>query len=226
MAGIIELAKRRRSGYGAFCAFIDLLGMKKEMSLNPREAVYRLNDLQQGFGHALIFFPGGRDYRVCFLADSLLVVKELTPEEKFDECWPMFCGHVFALASYVQELETDIGNPGLRMFVSYGRLSQIIEPDSWRQYPISDFTKNWFVLTGASDALRKCDDADRAGSSGGFDGGYCWHEIPSNEREYLGTRFIKIPPDYWRQPNLYPAFYQELCKKADKRVKLPVGHDT
>lgn len=223
---MIELAKRMRSGYRAFCASIDLLGMKETMRLNPREAVHRLDDFQQGFGDALIFFPGGKDYRVCFLADSLFVVRELTPEEKSDECWPMFCGHVFALASYVQELETSIGNPGVRMVVSYGQLFQIVEPDSWHQYPISGFTKNWFVLTGASDALRKCCDAEEVGHSGGFEGGYCWHEVPGNEREYLGTRFINIPPDYWRQPNLYPAFYQELCKKADKRVRLSVGNDT
>lgn len=83
---LVELAKRMRSGYGAFCAYIDLLGMKETMRHNPEEAIHRLDDFQQGFGNALIFYPGGKDYRVCFLSDSLFVIKELTPEEKSEGC--------------------------------------------------------------------------------------------------------------------------------------------
>ncbi len=217
---VIELAKRMRSGYSAFCAYIDLLGMKNTMRLDPEEAIHRLDDLQQSFGDALLFYPGGKDYRVCFLADSLLVVKELTPEEKSEDCWPTFCGHIFALSSYVQELELNIGNPGLRVFVSYGQLFQIIEPDSWRQHPISEFTKNWFVLTGASDALIKCTQADKVGHIGGFEGGYCWHEVPDKESVYFGTPFYRIHPTQRLQPNLYPIFYKELCKRACKSVEL------
>lgn len=217
---VVELAKRMRSGYRAFCAYIDLLDMKETMRLDPAEAIHRLDDFQQSFGEALLFFPGGKDYRVCFLADSLLVIKELTPEEKSEECWPTFCGHVFALASYVQELETNIGNPGLRMFVSYGQLFQIIEPDSWRQYPISEFTKNWFVLTGASDALTKCHQADKVGHKGGFEGGYCWHEVPDKDGFYFGTPLYMIHPAQRMQPNLYPLFYNELCNKACKSAEL------
>lgn len=217
---VVELAKRMRLGFWAFCASIDLLGMKKTMTYNPEEAIHRLNDLQQAFGDALLFFPGGGDYRVCFLADSLLIVKELTPEEKSEKPWPMFCGHIFALASYVHKLETNIGNPGVRMVLSYGHLFQIVEPDSWRKYPISHFTKNWFVLTGASDALRKCDQVEKKGRRHGFEGGYCWHEIPNNESVYLGTPFFEIPVEQYQKPNLYPVFYEELCKKACRKKRL------
>lgn len=218
---IIKLGKRMRSGYKAFCAYLDLLGMQKTMKLDPDEAIHRLDDFQQGFGDALLLFPGGEDYRVCFLADSLLVIKEITPEENNEDSWPFFCGHVFALASCVQELEKNIGNPGLRMFVSYGQLYQIVEPNSWHQYPISEFTKTWFVLTGASEALKKCDRADRIGQRGGFEGGYCWHEDPNEEGSYLGTPIYRINPTQMRQPNLYPFFYKELCEKSDKTVRLP-----
>lgn len=106
------------------------------------------------------------------------------------------------------------------MVVSYGQLFQIMEPDSWRQYPISEFTKNWFVLTGANDALTKCHEADKVGRKGGFEGGYCWHEALDKEGVYYGTPLYMIHPAQRMKPNLYPFFYEELCKKACKSVKL------
>jgi len=108
----------------------------------------------------------------------------------------------------------------VRVVISYGRLFQIFKPDSWRRYPISEYTKNWFVLTGAADALLKSTEAERQGRKRGFEWGYCWHEIPGNEREYWGTPFFTIAKEQWRQPQLYSNFYQELCRRACKRVKL------
>ncbi|HWX42705.1 MAG TPA: hypothetical protein VN345_16250 [Blastocatellia bacterium] len=76
-----ELIVRGRAGFNAFCATIDLLGMSRMVTDDPTEARTRLDNLQQGFGDGLLLFPGGADYRVCFAADSLFVVKEFTPEE-------------------------------------------------------------------------------------------------------------------------------------------------
>ena len=134
--------------------------------------------------------------------------------------WPSFCGHIFALASNVQDLDRKIGNPGVRVVISYGRLFQIYQPKSWRRYPIAEYTQNWFVLTGASEALIKCTEVERLGRRNGFQGGYCWHEIPGSERVYLGTPFFVIPLEHDQQPDLYPTFYELLCKRADKRVEL------
>jgi len=78
---VFELTKRMMPDFRAFCASVDLLGVEEGIARDPEEAKQRLNDLQQGFGEALIFFPGGEDYRVCFVGDSLFVVKELTPPE-------------------------------------------------------------------------------------------------------------------------------------------------
>jgi hypothetical protein len=191
------------------------------MRKNPAEAQARLNDLQQGFGDALIFFPGGEDYRVCFAGDSLFIVKELSPDDDWIEHWPAFCGHLFAMASMLQDLETNIGNPGLRAIVSYGRLLQLRESDSWREEPISRYTRNWLVLTGASGALLKCTEAERLGSKGGFHGGYFWHEDPEKERSYRGTPLYKIPPELCCQPALYRAFYYETIQKAKRESELP-----
>lgn len=218
----LELARRMRPGFRAFCASLDLLGMKRTIAVDQEEAIQRLDDFQQGFGDALQFYPGGNDYRVCFLGDSLFIVKELQPEEKNEEAWQLFCGHLFALASWVQTLEKKIGNPGLRMTISYGSLFQIVEPDSWRRHPISDYTKNWFVLTGASEALVKCHEIEQQGQAHGFAGGYCWHEVPSNNNVFNGTPFFKVPINGYQRHGL--AFYSnlniELCEKATRSIEL------
>lgn len=220
---LLELMSRSRTGFKAFCATVDLLGMKTMIRENPIEASSRLNDLQQGFGDAFLLFPGGTDYRVCFAGDSVFVVKELAPEESWIERWPDFCGHVFALASVMQDLEVSIGNPGIRLIISYGQLFQLRQPDSWREESISEYTRNWLVLTGASDALVKCTEAERLGQNGGFDGGYCWHEDTKRERSYLGTRLFRIPTNLCRLPDLYPTFYQEVRARTEKQTELVVG---
>lgn len=200
--------------------------MQRMIRENPDEAQSRLDDLQQGFGDALVLFPGGEDYRVCFAGDSIFVVKELAPGEGRVERWPSFCGHVFALASVIQDLEVGIGNPGIRLIMSYGRLFQLRQPNSWREKPISEYTRNWLVLTGASDALLKCTQAERLGRNAGFSGGYCWHEDPERERSYIGTRLFSIPNALCRQPGLYPVFYEELRVRGDNRAELLGGEDT
>jgi len=217
---ILELVSRSRQGFNAFCATFDLLGVRSIMKNNPEEAKARLNDLQQGFGDALIFYPGGQDYRVCFAGDSLFIVKELLPEDNWIKYWPSFNGHLFAIASMLYDLENNFGNPGLRIIISYGKLLQLREPDCWHDKLISGYTKNWLVLTGASDAFKKCTEAENLGSKGGFDGGYCWHEEPDQEYSYLGTSLFKISNEYFQQPNLYPTLYKEIRLKAGKKAEL------
>lgn len=222
---ILRLAMRMKQGYQAFCAHIDLLGTKSYSKNNPREMLHRLDDFQQGFGDALVFFPGGEDYHVCFLADTILVVKELEGKKNSGKIWQTFCGHVYALASVIHDMEINIGNPGVRMIISYGRLSQLFEPDSWRNEIIARYTENWFVLTGKSDALMKCDAAQRQGSKKGFLKGYCWHEIPNQEYHYLGTPIFKIPLAQYQIPHIYSYFYRTLLKKATKKAILKLEDD-
>ena len=217
---IEELVSRGRQGFNAFCATIDLLGIRSMMKKNSSEACSRLDNLHQGFGDTLLFFPGGKDYRVCFAGDSLFIVKELLPEDEWINHWPYFTGHLFAMASLLHDLDINIGNPGLRVIVSYGQLFQLREPESWKEKPISQYSKNWLVLTGASEALIKCTTAEDLGSSGGFCGGYFWHEEPDQEYKYLGTPFSKIHNEFCMQPNLYPTFYQEIRLKAIKKAEL------
>src|SRR5262249_33991081 len=148
--------------------------------------------------------------RACFAGDSWFVIKELTPEENWIEHWPSFCGHIFALTSFMHNMEKTIENPGIRLIISYGTLLQLSRPDRWREEHIEKFTKNWFVLTGASKALRKCTVAEAGGKKSGFDGGYCWHEDPQKEQRYLGTPFFHLPRELYQDPSLYPEFYKNL----------------
>lgn len=217
---ILELVSRGRQGFNAFCATIDLLGMRSLMKSDFLEARSRLDDLHQGFGDDLLLFPGGEDYHVCFAGDSLFIVKELSPENNWINYWPSFTGHIFAMASFLHDLDTNIGNPGLRVIISYGRLFQLREPESWKDKMISPYTKNWVVLTGASEALVKCTEAEKRGSSGGFEGRYCWHEKPDQEFKYLGTPLFKVSSKFYQQPSIYPALYEEIRRKARKRAEL------
>lgn len=219
---ILKIVSRSRKGFNAFCATLDLLGVRSMIKSNPIEAQARINDLQQGFGDSLVLLPGGQDYRACFAGDSLFIVKELQPEDNWIKHWPSFIGHVFAVASVLNDLEVNIGNPGLRVIISYGRLLQLREPESWNDELISVYTKNWLVLTGASDALIKCTEAERVGHKGGFNGGYCWHEEPEQEYSYLGTPLFKISNMLYQQPNLYQTFYNEIRQKAEKKTKLQI----
>jgi len=217
---VFGLAARGRPGFNAFCTSIDLCGIKCMMRKNLREARARLDDLQQGFGYALILFPGGEDYRVCFAGDSLFVVKELSPDDDWTKQWPIFCGHLFAMASMLQDMETNIENLGLRAIASYGQLFQLREPDSWREEPVSKYTRNWLVLTGATDALLKSTEAERQGKKSGFLNGYFWHEDPVKEFNYRGTPLCKVPPEQCCQPALYQKFYYDAIQKADKESVL------
>jgi hypothetical protein len=218
---ILELVRRSRSGFQAFAATVDLLGMKEDMAQRPPEARARLDDLQQGFGEALVFYPGGDAYRVCFATDSLFVVREIEPETKQADLWATFCGHIFELACFIHVMERNIGNPGLRVVIAAGPLFQLQEPESWRKLPCSQETGNWFVLTGASAALKKCIDAEACRSAGGFVGGYCWHEKPDAPGVFLGTSLKQLSPKTYQRPELYAEFYRWMVANADKQAALP-----
>jgi hypothetical protein len=110
-------------------ASVDLIGMKNLMARRPGEARARLDDLQQGFGEALIFYPGGEAYRVCFAGDSAFVVRELDPDADEGAVWTSFCGHIFALAGFLNDMDRGTGNPGLRVVVAAGPLFQLSKPD-------------------------------------------------------------------------------------------------
>jgi hypothetical protein len=219
---LLEAVKRGRDGFRAIAASIDLVGMKNLMARRPGEARARLDDLQQGFGEALIFHPGGEAYRVCFAGDSVFVVQELDPDAEADEgaVWASFCGHIFALGGFLNDMDRGIGNPGLRVFVAAGPLFQLTKPDSWRTLPWSQETANWFVLTGASVALAKVWEAEKAGRGGGFDPGYCWHELLGAPGTFLGTTLRKIGPEYSRQRALYPEVYREMIHNANRKTQI------
>jgi hypothetical protein len=127
------------------------------------EASARLDDLQQGFGGALSIFPGGEEYRVCFATDEVFVVRELEPGADAGPLWASFCGPIYALAGFLDDMDRQIGNPGLRVVVAAGPLLQVSDPESWKKLPCKLETANWFVLTGAADALRKCMEAESLG---------------------------------------------------------------
>ncbi len=177
-------------------------------------------NLQQGFAEVLAFFPGGADYRVCFAGDSVFVVKELVPEAKIEDLWPTFCGHIYCIASFLNDIDRRIGNLGIRVVISYGALLQLYRPDSWRHELFAKFTKNWFVLTGASEAFTKTVKAEGLGKKCAFFNQYCWHEFPNEPDTYHGTPIKKISLELTGLPELYPLFYQEMCSKADRTARL------
>ena len=215
-----ELMCRGRGGFQAFVATIDLLGMQAMMLKRPSEARARIDDLQQSFGGVLPLYPGGESYRVCFAGDSLFVVREIEPDADAPALWASFCGHVFALSCFLHTMERQIGNPGLRLIIASGPLFQVRAPRSWQRLPWSSQTRNWFVLTGATAALKKCWDAEARGRKGGFLGGYCWHERPEVPGSFLGTRLRELPPDTYMRPDLYPAFYTRMAAEAEGEADL------
>lgn len=219
---VVKLALRRRRGYQSFCAVVDLLGVRAMLKKRPSEAGSRLNDLQKGFGEATFFFPGGSDYRACFVGDSWFVVKEVTPDEQAEELWPAFCGHIYALTSFIYELEKGLGNPGLRVVVAAGPVSQVEEPDEWRYSHIAEETKHWFVLTGADQALVKSERAQRLGKRAGFFGNFFWFEVAGRENLFWGAPFRPFPAEEYQDPTLYPEFFDRLLKNHSAEAALPV----
>jgi len=219
---LLRRVERSRSGYRAFCATIDLLGVTRMLKDDPQEAMSRLNDLQLSFAHASLFFPSDAEERACFAGDSWFIVREIRPDDDEASLWKVFCGRIFALLSIAAEIEHDLGNPGLRAIASRGRLVQIIDPDGWREDFIERQTRNWFVLTGANEALVKCLGAERAGSSHGFAWGQLWHETLEHELEYMGTPLAKIDRHAYQDPQVYPYIYDEMCSRSRNRVTLSV----
>lgn len=228
LIGFLKLAERMRSGFRAYCAHLDLTGMRETMKHNRNEALHRLNDFQQGLGDALTIYPGGHDYRVCFLADSAIVVKELKPGDDSGESWASFCGHLFSISGYVHGMETNFGNLGLRAAIAYGELFQIFEPDGWHRPETSGYTKDWFVLTGASPAMVKSHEIHQVGTKGGFEGGCCWHETPGISGTFLRSAFSQVTPlRPGEEADLkYVGIYEEMCRQAHgKTARLP-GYDS
>lgn len=160
---MLRLVNRGREGFQAFAATVDLVGIKNQMVKRKDEARARLDDLQQGFGGALSIFPEGEEYRVCFATDEVFVVRELDPGADAGPLWASFCGHIYALAGFLDDRDRQIGNPGLRVVVAAGPLLQVSDPESWKKLPCRLETANWFVLTGASGALQKCMKAESLG---------------------------------------------------------------
>lgn len=221
VAQVPEVAHRSAEGFRALAASVDLMGTSRQMAHNPHEARARLNDLQQGFGEALYFYPGGEVYRVCFAGDSVFVIREIELEAEVAPMWASFCGHMFAVACLIHEMDQKIGNPGLRMIVAAGPLFQLVDPESWKRLPWRDETQNWFVLTGATVALKKCTDAEARGTCGGFLGGYCWHEQPTEPGTFMGTRLETLPNQIARDRSQYVQLYNLMVSKAEQRATLP-----
>lgn len=218
---VIRLVQRKRAGFSSFCASIDLLGIRDMSVRNPAEAGERLNDLQGGLGEATSFFPGGADYRGCFLGDSWFLVREVSPDENISELWPAFCGHLYGLTSMIHELESGLANPGIRVVVAYGSLIPIAEPDMWKYPQIEGDTTHWFVLTGIDNAFIKSEQAQRKGTKGGFSRELFWFEAPGKERVFWGAPFVKIAFEQYRRPELYPRFFEELCERHTHEATLP-----
>lgn len=220
---VLELVRRRRPGYSSFCVSVDLLGVRRMLSNNPPEAGARLNDLQIGLAEATILFPGGGDYRACFLGDSWFIVREVSPEQDPDTLWPAFCGHLFALTSIVRDMKDGLGNPGIRAVAARGSVTQIELPDAWRDKHLRDETKHWFVLTGADQALVKSEQAQRAGKKGGFFGNLFWFEVLQDPGTFWGTPFRKFSPLELRRPDLYAAFYERMRQDHTREAMLPAA---
>ena len=210
-AGVMRMVDRSRSGFRSMCAAIDLLGMRQMLLTRPDEAASRLNDLQK-LPEALLLFPSGDEYRACFVGDSWFIVREVRPEEEdwATILWPRFCGHMFALASIAYELEGGLGNPGLRAVAAYGAVSQIFEPDEQIHPELKPQLKHWFSLTGADQALVKCDEALRAGQAQGFMHQMFWYERLDAELVFWGAPLSPVPLTEYGLPNLYEQLFARM----------------
>lgn len=221
MEELMTRIDRSRNGFRAMAASIGLFAFGSDMKNQPWEARARLNDLHYGFAQALHFFPGGLSYRACFLGDSIWVVQELKPEDDINKQWSCFCGHIYALCTLQQEPELLIGNKGIRVIASYGQLLPITRPEDWQDDHLVNETQNWFVLTGANEAVAKCHEAELSGGKGGFLTGHFWHESIDMHQQFHGTEIINnITPEEYRQPALYPEFYRRMCSTTNLLTQL------
>jgi hypothetical protein len=149
------------------------------------------------------------------------VVQEFSPGADKESLWTRFCGHIYLLASLLHDLDTGIGNPGIRAILAGGELFQIREPESWHKVPWRDQTRNWFILTSASVALLKCKEAEDAGRRGGFVSGLCWHESGAEPRRFLGSGFQWTPEA--ALSNDYEAIHAQTVSAHTAVATLPTS---
>ena len=81
-------------------------------------------------------------YRVCFAGDSVFVIREIEPEAQVAPIWASFCGHMFAVAGLIHEMDQAIGNPGLRVVVAAGPLLSLCSGHGYRGSPSVAGTEN------------------------------------------------------------------------------------
>ncbi len=204
----------------SLCASIDLLGVRHAIKTGIDEAYQMVNDLHVTIGMSLAMFPGGENYRAVLLGDSVWILKQLPAGGSLGDHWPQFCGHVFTLANRLWDMEKQIGRPGLRAIISFGRQIVLDDPTLWRQKLVADQTKDWFVFSGPSEAVAKCHEAELKGTRAGFIGNLCWHERLDCPTRFCGTPFGIPHPEAWRDPGLYPGVYDAMREGTQKNVRL------
>jgi len=107
--GMIDIGKRRRAGYKSCCAFIDLLGMTDLILNNIEEAQWRIDALHQGLVNSLDLYPSLNDSRASFFGDSIVILREIEPQEDLSEIYQEFCGYIFCINNIIAKIDSALG---------------------------------------------------------------------------------------------------------------------
>ena len=124
------------------------------------------------------------------------------------------------MASFAYELEEGLGNPGLRAICAYGEVSQVFEPDEGSFPGLANQLMHWFVLTGANQAVVKCDEALRVGKGGGFLHNQFWYERLDREYEFRGAPLSTVPTNQYGTPNLYERLFESISAASSLEARL------
>lgn len=211
--GVCQMAQRKRSGYKSCCALIDLLGMTDLILKDIEEAQRRIDALHEGFVDAQDLYPGLEGCRASFFGDTVVVLKELEPEENLEEFYRKFCGYIFCLSNLIKWMEHEFDDPGIRVIVSYGKLIPLTRPNAWHDAHLASVTKEWQVFTGANEAFAKCCKAEEGGSKKGFKKNMFWSEELDNNLDYMGIPFLNLPHHTYRNEAVYEQVYRQIINK-------------
>ena len=188
---LLEKIKHTELYNDTFCASIDLLGTSSLLNRADTNLIDRLYNLYYSFQAADQDYPLSNDVRVCYIADSIWLIREFTikePNLNLENEWKTFCGQIYLISSDISIHEnfgekTSKDNPcGIRVIISYGKTYDIFKNETWKD------KNNWYALTGPNTALIKCDTAEKKGEKGGFKKNYCFAEIWGENNRYKGCK--------------------------------------
>ena len=225
---LFEMIRNTELYNKTFCASIDLLGIKSLIGKANTNLNTRLYNLYSSFHAAYTNYPLSEDIRVCYIGDSIWIIKEFSIEEEMqnnmEDEWRSFCGQIYLMSCDISISEnfgenTTLDEPcGIRVIISYGKTYEIYKKKLWPQ------NNNWFVFTSPNTALNKCFKAESIGenSGKGFLKNHCYSEVWNQVKEYNGYRLqLQSVLQSRDLIEIYKEKYNQLVTASGIKAQLP-----